>query len=321
MAGDLTFLTRPADIPDRPGHRPDRLAACAAAGVPPGAFPTETRADTIPASANRLRLLAELTPAVGHDIHNMLNVVVINAELARRQCRPAAAELFEAIGIAARNAADLTRTLMRLSSCQPVLAPGLLLDVNLRLQTLLPILDRILSPEIILHFQFANRRRCLVHAAAAEFDSAILNLVSNARDALQAAGTQGGQITVRTRNVSLRRPDGAAADHVLVTVADSGPGMDKTMLVRAWEPYFTTKGSGGTGLGLPQVQRFAEAAGGKVRIYSAPGRGTIVCLWLPRDGAEAEPCPTMTQGASPVGASPVGASPASASPAEAPVGV
>jgi signal transduction histidine kinase len=65
---------------------------------------------------------------------------------------------------------------------------------------------------------------------------------------------------------------------VLITIADCGLGVDKTMLARVWEPFFTTKGSCGTGLGLPQVQRFAEAAGGRVRIYSAPGRGTIVCL-------------------------------------------
>jgi signal transduction histidine kinase len=251
MAGDSTFPTWPADTPEQPGTRPDRLNA--SAGMPAHDVSLETLAGTTRLNADRLRLLAELVPAMGHDISNMLAVVVSSAELARRQCRPVAADLFEAIGMAARNAADLTRTLMQLSGCQAMpAAPDALLDVNLRLQALLPMLDRILPPGSTLHVQLVNasRRapRWLVRAGAAEFDSAILNLVSNARDALRA-GAGGGRVMVRTRNVSLRGQDGSAIDHVLVCMADTG---------RAWT-RLRLPGCGS--LSSPRKGRMAPASG------------------------------------------------------------
>lgn len=280
MAGASIFMTRPAGIAAAVADRPRAT----------GAGPIQPPDGTLTANADRLRLLAELTPALGHDIHNMLSVVLSSSELARRLCQPAAAELFDAIGLAARNVAELTRTLMQLSggNAMPTeLQP--LLDVNLRLQTLLPILDRILSPSGSLHVQLTSAASWLVRATAAEFDSAILNLVSNARDALTACGGRNGSVLVRVRNVVLSGPDGATAEQVLVSVADSGCGMGKATLARVWEPFFTTKGANGTGLGLCQVRRFAEAAGGMALIRSAPGRGTIAHLRLPRDHAGARP--------------------------------
>ena len=299
MAGGCILMTRPADIAEPSGNRPDRPARGAGTGSPASRFPSQPPVAILPDNADRLRLLAELTPALGHDIHNMLSVVLNSNELARRLCQPVAAELFEAMALAARNAADLTRTLMQLSGCHVLPVVDSVIDVNYRLQALLPILDRILPSGSTLHVQLTNAPSWPVRVAAAEFDSAVLNLVSNARDALGSAGAPGdpfgsaqgnplgGRVTVRTRNVSRRGADGSIADHVLVSVADTGPGMDKATLARAWEPFFTTKGPNGTGLGLPQVRRFAEAAGGKTRIHSAPRRGTIVHLWLPRDRAEA----------------------------------
>jgi signal transduction histidine kinase len=287
MTGDCVSLTRSADTPEQSEAPPERLTE--RNGMLTGDVSVATPATTVPPDADRLRLLADLVPAIGHDIHNMLTVVVSTTELARRQCRPVAAELFDAIGMAARNAADLTRTLMRLSGCHAMpAAPDALLDVNLRLQALLPILDRILPAGHRLHVQVVNAPRWLVRAGAAEFDSAILNLVSNARDALKARAG-GGRVIVRCHNVSLHDSNASTADHVLVSVADTGPGMDKATLARVWEPFFTTKGPAGTGLGLPQVRRFADAAGGRVRIRSAPGRGTVVLLWLPRGHADAAP--------------------------------
>jgi signal transduction histidine kinase len=308
MAGDCISLIQSADTPEQPGISPDPLTTNVS--LPTGDVSAGMRATNLAPDADRLRLLAELVPAMGHDIRNMLAVVVSSTELARRQCQPVAAELFEAIGMAARNAAELTGTLMQLSGCNARPAsPDALVDVNRRLQALLPIFDRILPLDTTLHIQLVNTSRWLVRVGVAEFDSAILNLVSNARDALTAADIRGGQVMIRSRNIRLRGPDGSLLEHVLISVADTGPGMDKTTLARVWEPFFTTKGPDGTGLGLLQVRRFAEGAGRKARIRSAPGRGTLVLLWLPCHRAEPGPHPPVNQDAMPA-AGPAAGTPA-----------
>ena len=123
-----------------------------------------------------------------------------------------------------------------------------------------------------------------------EFESAVLNLVVNARDALPP---QGGRIALASRNATRGAPPpGATAaapdapppgDYVVVSVSDNGSGMDAAALARAFEPFFTTKEFGkGSGLGLGQVYGFARAAGGAVEIASEPGEGTAVEIWLPR---------------------------------------
>src|SRR6185312_243673 len=111
---------------------------------------------------------------------------------------------------------------------------------------------------------------------AGEFQAAILNLLSNARDAMPG----GGVVTIRTRN----HPGGPQGEpYVAVSVEDTGEGMDAATLARVFEPFFTTKEVGrGTGLGLSQVYGFAESAGGYADIDSTPGEGSAVTLYLPR---------------------------------------
>jgi len=117
----------------------------------------------------------------------------------------------------------------------------------------------------------------------AHLQAALLNLVTNARDAL----AEGGTVTIETRNVTVRpesidEPDFAPGRYILLTVRDTGGGMSDEVLQHAFEPFFTTKeGVGGTGLGLSQVRAFARHAGGTVRIESAPAKGTAVRIYLP----------------------------------------
>jgi CheY-like chemotaxis protein len=122
-----------------------------------------------------------------------------------------------------------------------------------------------------------------VNADRTQIEQVLLNLIANARDAMR----QGGRLTIETRNVA---PDGmeafgeqATGPHVVVSVADTGAGMDPATQARAFEPFFTTKGDG-TGFGLATVRSVIEQAGGWVHLQSAPGQGTLVRFGIPASG-------------------------------------
>lgn len=118
----------------------------------------------------------------------------------------------------------------------------------------------------------------------AHLQAALLNLVTNARDAM----TDGGTVTITTRNVAVRseaidEPDLAPGRYIMLSVRDTGAGMSDEILQHAFEPFFTTKQAGrGTGLGLSQVRAFARHSGGTARIESEPGKGTTVRIYLPQ---------------------------------------
>lgn len=246
----------------------------------PRYFPGQMIAVT--ADTDRVRLLAELAPGIFHDIRNMLNIILNRTHLARHQGQANIGETLELIETAARSASRLIDIPMQVAGLRSrAAAPHSNLNLNVRLVAMLPVLERIL-PGVTLRLCLATSNLWNVKANAAEFDAAILNLAMNARDALQACGRADATITIRTANVSDRIGCHQAEDRVLVSVADNGPGMDACTLSRAWEPYFTTKGEHGTGLGLDQVRRFAESMSGRARIRSTTGRGTIVHLLLPR---------------------------------------
>ena len=130
-----------------------------------------------------------------------------------------------------------------------------------------------------------------VEADASELESTLLNLALNARDAMP----DGGKLTIETSNAYLdeeycREHDGVApGQYILIAITDSGAGMSAETIDRAFEPFFTTKEAGkGTGLGLSQVYGFMKQSDGHVKIYSEPGEGTTIKLYLPRrDGNEA----------------------------------
>ncbi len=119
--------------------------------------------------------------------------------------------------------------------------------------------------------------------SSAQLESALLNLALNARDAMP----EGGRLTIETCNRWLdaraaRERDLPPGQYVTLCVSDTGTGMTREVARRAFDPFFTTKPIGeGTGLGLSMIYGFAKQSGGQVRIYSEPGQGTTVCIYLP----------------------------------------
>jgi signal transduction histidine kinase/ActR/RegA family two-component response regulator len=248
----------------------------------------------------KMEAVGQLTGGIAHDFNNMLSVIVAGLNLARRQLRtaPDKAEVWiDRATEGAHKAAALTTRLLAFSR-QQTLAP-VASDTNKLIADMSELVRRTigenLSVEIVLA---AGVWR--IHADVSQLENAILNLCVNARDAMP----DGGKLTIETSNAHLddayarRHVEVSAGQYVLISASDSGVGMSADVIERAFDPFFTTKAVGkGTGLGLSQVFGFVKQSGGHVAIYSEPGVGTSIKLYLPRwTGAEAalaQPAPQI----------------------------
>ena len=237
--------------------------------------------------AQRLEAVGQLTGGIAHDFNNILTAVTGCLEMiARKPDDPIRVRrLSRNAATAADRGAQLVRQLLTFSRRQN-LNPQVL-NANDLLLEMATLARKALGDTVMLKLDLgeALERICV---DAGEFQAAILNLLSNARDAMP----RGGVVTVRTRNQATATKGGP---FVVVSVEDTGEGMDAATLARVFEPFFTTKDVGrGTGLGLSQVYGFAESAGGFVDIQSEPGEGASVSLHLPRSLqplAEFQPAP------------------------------
>ncbi len=277
-------------------HEVDALRARAEAAAEDTA-----RAAATLRQAQRMEAVGRLTGGIAHDFNNLLMVVTSGFEMIRRRPddRGRVLKMADAGLEAAQRGARLTRQLLTFARRQD-LRPEVM-NLNASLLDFEPLARRALNEAVEVRFDLHPA----LHPARvdpAEFESAVLNLVVNARDAMPP---QGGRITVGTRNAVRAAGDGVPAGaYVVVAVVDNGSGMDEATRAQVFEPFFTTKEFGrGSGLGLSQVYGFARAAGGTVEIASAPGRGTTVEIWLPRtEGAGAGGAPPAVQEAGPASA-------------------
>ena len=240
--------------------------------------------------AQRLETVGQLAGGIAHDFNNILAVILNYAYFVHEELpddSPLRRDV-DQIRVAAARASDLTRQLLIFSRRDP--ASPQTVDVNELVAETGRLLARTLGERVTLTSSPCEER-CFVHADPAQLEHALLNLVVNARDAMPG----GGSIEIATER---------EGDHVVIAVADDGPGMEPDVAARAFEPFFTTKPKeAGTGLGLATVYGTVKAAGGDAQIESAPGAGTTVRLRLPAVGAPepVAPAPSVAAEAAPAG--------------------
>jgi signal transduction histidine kinase/CheY-like chemotaxis protein len=246
--------------------------------------------------SQKMEAVGRLTGGIAHDFNNMLAIVIGSLDVLRRRLAgsdPKTLRLAESAAEGARRAADVTQRLLAFSRMQPLNPKPV--DIGQAVADLSTLLTRTLGETIDVQVVVANGL-WLAFVDQAQFESAILNLAINSRDAMP----NGGKLTIECSNAYLDRAHAAQGDgvspglYVLVTVTDTGTGIPPDQLGQVFEPFFTTKPSGvGTGLGLSQVHGFIRQSGGHVVIYSEVGVGTSVKLFLPRSTviAAVEPPP------------------------------
>jgi signal transduction histidine kinase/ActR/RegA family two-component response regulator len=232
----------------------------------------------------RLEAIGQLTSGVAHDFNNLLTVVLGNISFLEKASftsnDPKLRQRLSHMRLAAERGAKLTSQLLAFSRHQRLEPKPF--DINESLESMKGLLQSTLGGGITIITQF-QPGVWLTFADAAQIELVVLNLVINARDAMNNAGT----VRIETSNAKMGHPnrpeEPAAGDYVMIGISDTGTGMTEDVLVRAFEPFFTTKEIGkGSGLGLSQVLGFAKQSGGGMRIETRVGEGTSVKVYLPR---------------------------------------
>src|SRR5665213_2719239 len=235
--------------------------------------------------SQKMEAIGQLTGGIAHDFNNALTVIAGNIDMIQLSgvlTTPLLQRALDAASRGVEQAATLTHRLLAFSRLQPLdpKAVDLTKVVTGMSDMLTRTLGEIVAVEIVL-----ARGLWWVWADESQLENALLNLALNARDAMP----EGGKLTIETANIHLDEAYTATqaeltpGEYAMVAVSDSGIGMSQKILGKAFEPFFTTKELGqGTGLGLSQVYGFIKQSRGNVNIYSEPGVGTTVKIYLPR---------------------------------------
>ena len=240
--------------------------------------------------AQKMEALGQLTGGIAHDFNNMLGVIMGALDLVKRRIAKGdygVERFLDAATVASERAATLTQRLLAFARQQP-LSPQPL-DPNKMIAAMSELLHSTLGEHIQIETVTAAGL-WTVHVDSQQLENAILNIAINGRDAMP----DGGKLTIETANAYLdeaycaHNPEVRPGQFALIAVTDTGVGMSADVAARVFDPFFTTKPTGkGTGLGLSQVYGFVKQSSGHIKIYSEPGSGTTVKIYLPRLVADA----------------------------------
>jgi PAS domain S-box-containing protein len=237
-------------------------------------------------NAQQLEAIGRLAGGVAHDFNNILSIIMGHAQLLLATGVDERSRTgLEQMQRAAERAASLTQQLLAFSRKQ-VLQPKVL-DLNESVTDVEKMLSRVIGEDIELIAKL-HPSLMMVKADPSQLEQVLINLAVNARDAMP----QGGKLSMETSNIELQTDEARDLDlapgfFVMLTVSDTGNGMDPVTLTHAFEPFFTTKPMGkGTGLGLSTVYGIVKQSGGGIRVESEPGRGTTVRIYLPATDAD-----------------------------------
>jgi two-component system cell cycle sensor histidine kinase/response regulator CckA len=243
--------------------------------------------------AQKMEAVGRLAGGVAHDFNNMLGVIIGYSDLSLGLIAPEspANRYMEQIKKASHRAVGLTRQLLAFSR-QQVIFPKIL-DLNDVVQNVTTMLQRLVGDDVAISFRPTVPIDC-IKADPGQIEQILMNLVVNAQDAMPG----GGEIMIQTGHADLdehyasRHPGSHAGPHVVLSVSDTGCGMDEKIKAQIFDPFFTTKAIGqGTGLGLSTVYGIVKQGGGTIFVYSEPGRGTTFKIYFPRVTEKAEVLP------------------------------
>jgi signal transduction histidine kinase/CheY-like chemotaxis protein len=241
------------------------------------------------AQAQKMEAIGNLTGGMAHDFNNVLGVIMGNLDLLQRLVRPdaAASELCGEALDGATRCAELIRRLLAFARRQSLRPQRI--DVNALVGNIGRLLGRTLGEGIALRLDLHDGL-WPVMADAAQLEAALVNLATNARDAMP----KGGQFDIASKNVELDadyvalHPDFRPGFYALIEITDTGTGIPPEIIGRIFEPFFTSKEAGkGTGLGLSMTFGFVKQSDGHLAVYSEPGLGTTFRIYLPRSDASA----------------------------------
>ncbi len=249
------------------------------------------RLEQMLSQAQKMEAVGRLAGGIAHDFNNLLTAILgySNLLLARPEVTSSVRSNLEEIRRGAERAASLTQQLLAFSRKQ-ILQPRLLSLARV-VSGLEMMLRRVIGEDITLEIRTVPQLQA-VRADQGQIEQVIVNLAVNARDAMPT----GGRLTIETLNVDLddrfvlQHVGSRPGPHVLLSVVDTGCGMDAAVRARLFEPFYTTKGPGrGTGLGLATVYGIIKQSGGSIWVESEPGKGTAFRIYLPRVAAPAIP--------------------------------
>ena len=232
--------------------------------------------------AQKMEAVGQLTGGVAHDFNNLLTIIRSGTDLLRRPNLPEERRrrYVDAISDTVDRAAKLTGQLLAFARRQ-ALKPEVF-EAGERVQSVADMLRTIVGARIRVAIE-REPEACFVEADASQFETALVNMAVNARDAMEGEGRLTLRLRLSPALPAIRGHAGASGDFVAIEIADTGAGIPADRIAHIFEPFYTTKAVGkGTGLGLSQVYGFTKQSGGDIDVVSEPGRGARFTLYLPR---------------------------------------